>query len=250
MRQKNSPLSHFLSTASILIFIVLWQIYAIKINNPYLMPEPNQVFDSLLVLLGDAGTYKIVFATIGRLVLSMSISIVFGLVLGMFAGIHYELEALLRPMVVTLRTLPVVTIIVVVLIIYGNEFSLYIISFLLIFPIIYQAELDGIKNIDKTLLEVLKLDCNKCSGPAIKMVFLPLSMPFFRTGVIQSTGLGIKVLVVSEFIAQTNVSIGKQLYFNRINLEYSKVFAWTIILILVVLVIEHLVNKYLKNNTI
>jgi ABC-type nitrate/sulfonate/bicarbonate transport system permease component len=112
--------------------------------------------------------------------------------------------------------------------------------------LIYQAELDGIKNINKTLLEVLKLDCDKCSFPAVKMVFLPLSMPFFRTSLLQSAGLGIKVLVVAEFIAQTNHSIGRELYFNRINLEYSRVFAWTIILIIIVTGIEYLVNKYLK----
>lgn len=250
MKRKNRPLSHFLSTSAIIIFIALWQIYAIRVNNPYLMPQPNQVFDSLIQLLRDFGTYQIIFATLSRFVISMLISVVLGLVLGLLSGVHYELEALLRPMVVTLRTLPVVTIIVVILIIYGNTFSLYIISFLLIFPIVYQSELDGVKNIDKTLLEVLKLDCNKCSLPAIKMVFLPLSMPFFRTGIIQSTGLGIKVLIVAEFISQTNNSIGKQLYFNRINLEYSKVFAWTIILIGIVLMIEHLVNKYLKSNAI
>jgi NitT/TauT family transport system permease protein len=220
--------------------------YAERVGNSFLMPNPGQVLKSLIVLLKDIDTYVIIATSLGRLAISIFASVVLGLILGLLSGIHYELEALLKPLVVTLRTLPVVSIIVVVLILYGNTFSLYLISFLLLFPIIYQVELDGIKNIDKTLLEVLKLDCDKCSFRSIRLVFFPLSMPFFRSGIIQSAGLGIKVLVVSEFIAQTKVSIGRELYYNKLNLEFSVVFAWTIILVFVVLLIEHLVNRYLK----
>jgi len=210
------------------------------------MPRPNQVFDSLKLLLVEWDTYIVILTTLKRLIFSMAISIFFGMVLGLISGVHYELEALLKPIVISLRTLPVISIVIIVLILYGNTFSLYLISFLLLFPIIYQAELDGIKNIDNTLKEVLKLDCDKCTMQTMRMVYLPLSIPFLRTGVIQSAGLGIKVLVVSEFIAQSKISIGKEIYFSRLNLEYSNVFAWTFILIFIVLIIEHLVNRYLK----
>ena len=210
------------------------------------MPEPIQVFKDLVGLLGEWRTYKIILTTLSRLFVSIGLATFFGLTLGLISGIRYQVEALLKPIVISLRTLPVISIIVVVLILYGNTSSLYIISFLLLFPLIYQSELDGIKNIDPLLIEALKLDCKNCSWPAVKMVFFPLSLPFLRTGILQSAGLGIKVLVVAEFISQKSPSIGRELYFNRINLEYSKVFAWTMILIFIVLVIEHLVNRYLK----
>lgn len=246
MKKPSITTSHFLSTSTIFILLLAWQIYAIEVNNPYLMPRPNQVFDSLKLLLVEWDTYIVILTTLKRLIFSMAISIFFGMVLGLISGVHYELEALLKPIVISLRTLPVISIVIIVLILYGNTFSLYLISFLLLFPIIYQAELDGIKNIDNTLKEVLKLDCDKCTMQTMRMVYLPLSIPFLRTGVIQSAGLGIKVLVVSEFIAQSKISIGKEIYFSRLNLEYSNVFAWTFILIFIVLIIEHLVNRYLK----
>lgn len=229
-----------------MLLLIVWQIYAIQVNNPYLMPEPLKVFIAFFSLLGDGDTYLILLTTLSRLLISITVSTFFGLTLGLISGVHYQVEALLKPIVVSLRTLPVISIIVVVLILYGNTMSLYIISFLLLFPLIYQSELDGIKNIDPSLLDVLRLDCENCSWPAVKLVFFPLAMPHLRTGIVQSAGLGIKVLVVAEYIAQTTRSIGRELYLNRINLEYAKVFAWTIILVILVVMIEHVVNRYVK----
>lgn len=246
MTKKNLSISHILSTFSIILVLIIWQIYAIKVNNPYLMPDPIKVLIEFFKLLGEGSTYIIILTTIKRLFISIALATTFGLILGLLSGIHYQIEALLKPIIVSLRTLPVISIIVVVLILYGNTTSLYIISFLLLFPLIYQSELDGVKNIDPLLLEVLKLDCDKCSWQAIKMVFFPLALPHLRTGILQSAGLGIKVLVIAEFIAQTRISIGRELYFNRINLEYSRVFAWTLILIIIVVVIEHFVTRYVK----
>jgi ABC-type nitrate/sulfonate/bicarbonate transport system permease component len=246
MGKENTAVKHLLSTSSIVLVIVIWQIFAIRINNHYLMPHPYQVFKDFFHLFVEKQTYIVLGSTFVRLLLSISVSAVLGLVLGLLSGIKYQLEAFLKPIIITLRTLPVISIIVIILILLGNTHSLYIISFLLLFPLIYQAELDGVKNINKTLLEVLRMDCDKCSVGSIKMVYFPLSLPYFRTSLLQSAGLGIKVLVVAEFIAQTKNSIGWEIYFHRINLEYSLVFAWTIVLVIIVTGIEHVVNRLIR----
>lgn len=246
MKNKSLLTSNSLSTLSVFIILIIWQLYAIKVNNEFLMPTPMIVFKDLLILLGEGKTYFIIFMSLSRLAISVAIASFLALLFGLLAGVFYQVEAFFKPIVVTLRTLPVVSIVVVVLILYGNTFSLYLISFLLLFPIIYQAELEGIKNIPQDLLDVLSLECNHCPFEVIKMVYYPLALPYFKTGMLQSTGLAIKVLVVAEYLSQTQISIGREIYFNRINLEYANVFAWTIILIIIVLVIEHFIQKYLK----
>ena len=79
------------------------------------MPRPNQVFDSLKLLLVEWDTYIVILTTLKRLIFSMAISIFFGMVLGLISGVHYELEALLKPIVISLRTLPVISIVIIVL---------------------------------------------------------------------------------------------------------------------------------------
>ncbi len=246
LKKKSLLTSTSLSTLSIFVVLIIWQLYSIQVSNPFLMPSPIVVFQDLIVLLSDGHTYYIIFVTLSRLIISVMAASILALFLGILAGIFHQVESFLKPIVVTLRTMPIVSVVVVVLILFGNTFSLYLISFLLLFPIIYQAELEGIKNIPRDLLDVLSLECNKYPVMVVKMVYLPLALPYFKTGMLQSAGVAIKVLVVAEYLSQTQISIGRELYFNRINLEYANVFAWTIILIIIVLVLEYIIQKYIN----
>jgi NitT/TauT family transport system permease protein len=71
-----------------------------------------------------------------------------------------------------------------------------------------------------------------------------LALPFIKVGLIQSFGLGFKVLVMSEYLAQTKTSIGMMLYEGRIMMEYADVFAWTLIIIVIVFGMETLLGKF------
>ena len=83
----------------------------------------------------------------------------------------------------------------------------------------------------------------------VKKVYIPLSIPFLRSALIDAVGLGFKVLVVAEYIAQTKVSIGRTIYMNKVNLDFTGVFAWTILLLLFVQLIEWVVERSLKYNS-
>lgn len=246
MSKRDKRVQKLFEVLSVLIVLLIWQLTANRYDHLSFYPTPIRVLRELITLLTSGSTYEVLGHTLLRLLIAVSISTVAGTFLGLVSGLHYQVESLLKPIVVTLRTIPVISIVVILLMMYGNVASLYIIVFLLLFPIIYQSELDGIKNIDVTLLEVLKLDCDRCSLPAVRLVFFPLALPHLRTGILQSIGLGIKVLVMAEFIAQTKISIGRELQFSRITLDYANIFAWTIVLVFFVIIVEHYVNKYIK----
>jgi len=140
---------------------------------------------------------------------------------------------------------PVISFVVIILIVFGFSSTPYIITFLMIFPLIYQAIHDGIKGIDFSLIDVYKLEDNHLLT-GIRYCYLPLIKSHITTAFLQSAGLGIKVLVMAEYLAQTPNSIGRQIYFGRINLNYDFVFAWTILLIILAIIIESLIIKYQK----
>lgn len=243
----NKKRRHLLfSGLSLIVIFVIWQLYSISVNNPTLMPSPLIVLNRFVDMLGDRDTYMILFSSLGRLLLSLVIATLLGVVFGFLSAVNEKIEAFFRPIISTIRTLPVISIIIVILIIFGNVVTLYIISLLLLFPLIYQAELDGIRNIDSSLIDVLRLDTDQFNRDVFKNVYFPLSIPFLRTALIDCIGLGFKVLVVAEYIAQTNKSIGKEMYMYKVNLDFSGVFAWTLMLLIFVLVVEYLVEKLIK----
>jgi len=210
------------------------------------MPSPDDVLQRISSMVVDGETYTVLFTSLARLFLSLIMATILGVSLGLLSGTNDKIESFFKPIIVTIRTLPVISIIVVVLIIFGNVTTLYIISLLLLVPLIYQAELDGIKNIDQSLIDVLRLDTDNIGKVVIKNVYIPLTVPFLRSALIDAVGLGFKVLVVAEYIAQTNVSIGRTIYMNKVNLDFTGVFAWTVILLFFVLLIEWIVEKSLK----
>jgi NitT/TauT family transport system permease protein len=64
------------------------------------------------------------------------------------------------------------------------------------------------------------------------------------TALLQSLGLGLKVMIMAEYLAQTDNSIGKAISFARVNLAYDEIFAWTLLLIIIAVLFELLINHY------
>ncbi len=189
--------------------------------------------DSLLIIL----------MTFLRLMLAMMIAFILGFVLGIYAGFHEKFAIFIRPIVTIFRTVPVISIVVILLILFGFKLTPYLITFLMIFPLTYQAVYGGILSIDKELVDVYLLEDNRFIT-GLKYCYIPLISAEIKTALLQSAGLGIKVLVMAEYLSQTKKSIGNAIYLAKANLEYDKVFAWTVLLILLAILIEVLIEKY------
>ena len=86
-------------------------------------------------------------------------------------------------------------------------------------------------------LEVISMD-SKFNFFVFRKVFVPAILSNLFISFIQSIGLGFKVLVMSELISYTENSIGKKIYTSKLNLDIEGVFAWTIIIIVIVMIIE------------
>ena len=97
---------------------------------------------------------------------------------------------------------------------------------------------------DSVLLDDLKM-LNISKFQTITKVYIPLA-PFVLMTFMQAFGLSFKVMITSEYICQTNSSIGKTLYNARSNLDMDELLAWSIIIVLAVVAVEALfkfINK-------
>jgi ABC-type nitrate/sulfonate/bicarbonate transport system permease component len=117
-----------------------------------------------------------------------------------------------------------------------------------VLPLIYEATLMGLENIDKSIKDEIKL-LTKPNFYVFRKVYLPITFPFILTSLIQSVGLGLKVLVMAEFISNAKHSIGYEimLYKDHYN-EMSYVYAWSIILIVFILIVDYIINRFKSKN--
>ena len=85
------------------------------------------------------------------------------------------------------------------------------------------------------------------SPRVICKVHLPITFPSILTALIQSIGLGLKVLVMAEYLSQPKYSIGNEfVYYKDISLQMEYLYAWSIILIVFVLIMEILISYISK----
>lgn len=228
---------------SVFFLFLVWLIAGMIVDNTLILPKPEAVLLAFGRIFVDADSLSVILQTTLRLLVGLFFASLTGLLLGILAGFNRNFSMFFNPIVTVLRTIPVISITVILLIMFGFSFTPYIITFLMLFPLIYQGTYGAIKSIDQELIDVYKLEDNNFFT-GLKNCYLPLISRDIRTALLQSLGLGIKVLVMAEYLSQTKNSIGNQLYLAKVNLNFDEVFAWTLLLIILALLFELLINHY------
>lgn len=232
-----------ITTLSIFFIFLVWIIASAIVDNTLLLPTPKGVLLAFGRIFINIDSLTVIWSTILRLLVGLLIASVSGLLFGILAGFNKYFSVFFNPIVTVLRTIPVISITVILLIMFGFSLTPYIITFLMLFPLIYQGTYGAIKAIDQELIDVYKLEDNHFLT-GLTHCYLPLISKDIRTALLQSLGLGIKVLVMAEYLSQTRDSIGNELYLAKVNLQYDEVFAWTLLLIVLALGFELLINHY------
>lgn len=232
-----------LYTALGIIFIFLvWYISSIIIDNEIILPKIDAVFKALVKILGEKKTYLIIFSTLLRLLITIAISFIIGLSLGILSIKFSKVYAFLSPNIAMFRSIPVVSIIIILLIIFGSNLAPIIITSLVVLPIIYEGVYTSFKSIDKSLIDDITT-ISDVNIKVIKDVYMPMTKPYIISSLVTSFGFGFKVMVMSEFISQPNNSMGKVILYNREMLNMDVVFAWTLIIIFLVILFESILKK-------
>lgn len=241
---KKDGLFFSLGLATILL---LWLVSSIVIDNSIILPNIIDVIKSLVRILTTKRTYLIIFNTISRLFLTIIFAFVLAIIFAVLSYSSRKIEQFVKPMFVIMKTLPVASIIIILLVIVGNQLSPYLITGFVVLPLMYEAIATSFKNIDKNIIDEVKL-VSGINFQVIYYVFIPIVFPYILSALIQSIGLGLKVMVMAEFIAQPKDTIGYIMQEQRIYLNTDNIFAWTIILIIFVMIVEILIKKINPKN--
>jgi len=225
----------------ILFILLVWFFASRIVDNSIVIPKISEVLQALGSLLQTKQTYVVIFNTISRLILTISISFVLALFCSILAGSITRVKDFLKPIMTLMRTTPVAAVIIILLMIFGNIKSPYIITSLVILPIMYEGILVSFENIDQGIIDEVKMLSN-LNFRVAKEVYLPIVTPQILSTLVATIGLGLKVMVMSEFIAQPNNTIGYVMLQEKNFLEMDYVFAWTIVLVVFVLLVEELLK--------
>lgn len=233
---QNSP--KFLS---IFFFLIIWEGVALYIDNSLLFPRVSEIFLSLKNLVASGDFILILWNTLSRFFISIVFSLILAIIFSV-ASYRYEvISFLLFPFIIFLRAVPTIAIIIVVLIWSSVERVPIVVGMLILFPILYESILGGIKNVDKNLLKMSKV-FKVPTKRVVRDIYIPSIYYSISSNIPSYIGLTFKVIIAGEVLSQESLSIGGEIFINKIYLESSNIFAW----IIVVIVLNYLLEKGLK----
>ena len=231
----------------ILFWLIIWEIFALIVNKEIYLPSPISTFKTLASLLIDKTTYIIILASTYRTILGLVLSCIVGIILGFICGLNNFLYDLINPLVIVIRSTPIVSIIILAIIWLKSSNVPVFASFLMCFPVIFTNVATGIKNTDKKILEMCKI-YNISKFNIIKSVYFYSVLPYIYSAIISSIGIAWKASSAAEVLSIPKYSIGKYLFYAKANLEPTELFSWTIIIITLSYIFENIFKKVFKND--
>jgi NitT/TauT family transport system permease protein len=225
-------------------WLVIWQIAAWLLGNAILLASPLDVVVAFAGLLPTGGFWASVGYSVARIAGGFLIAAVLGVGLAWLASLNRWAQALLSPPVRAIRSVPVVSFIILVLIWADSAWLSVTISALMVLPVIFANVEEGIAARDPGLDEFAQV-FGLSTGRRWWAITLPTVLPYFAAACRAGVGLAWKAGVSAEVIGLPDGSIGERLYQAKLYLATGDLFCWTAVIVACSFVFEKLVLKAL-----
>lgn len=231
--------------ASVLLALTVWQVAALLLDEEILLASPIDVAKRLFTLCREDGFFASIGFTLGRIAGGFLLGLTLGCVLGAAAGKFRILEILLYPFVLTVKSVPVASFIVLALVWLSSATLSLFISFLMVLPVVYTNILTGIRRDDNELTQMAKV-FSLTPFRRLLYIRLPQIKPFLLSACSLGLGLCWKAGIAAEVIGIPDGSMGERLYMAKLYLDTPSLLAWTVVIVLLSVLFEKLFLAALK----
>lgn len=220
-------------------WIALWWLAARRIGIDFLLPSPQSVGRELLRMLPDPSFWLTTVTSLLRMIWGILVSLILGTLLAYLLSVSRLLRALLAPVIGAVKATPVASFIILALLWLDRDILPVFITVLIVVPIVSANVLEGISSVDRNLREVATV-YRFPMGKRLLRLYVPSVAPYFLAACRSSIGMAWKAGMAAEILATPQNSIGTELYFAKTYFETPTLFAWSLVVILLSLLIEKL----------
>lgn len=226
--------------ASALLWVLVWELADRLISNGLLLAGPVRTIAALGAQLDRPEFWGIAGSSLGRIAMGFFAAVLGGVALATIAHRHRWFEDLIAPIVSVVKSIPVVSFIVMLLIWFGGRAFTSWLAFLIVIPLIYTSMLAGLAAVPVGDLERAQL----FRVTALRRYWYlsrPAFMPHLRSACKVGVGMSWRAGIMAEVFATTTGSIGREMFTAKTFLDTPTLFAWTVVVMLLSLLFERLV---------
>ena len=225
--------------AAAAFWLAVWQLASVLVAQELLLVSPAQAFLRLFSLAAEPSFWQSVLLSCWRVVAGFFIALVVGVILAVLAAWSDPVRLLLEPLFGVIRATPVASFIILVILWIPSSNAPIFIAFLMVVPMVWASLCTGIRETDRDLLEMARV-FRFSASKTMRMVYVPSVLPQLMASCRVGIGFAWKSVIAAEVICLPRAAIGKQIYNARIYLETADLFAWTIAVIILSVLIEKL----------
>ncbi len=222
----------FWRIASVVFIMAVWKILSLIFSSDFVLPSPEKTLVTTLGLFSEKHFLVIVGSTVMRSLAGFTLSVILGIGLGIIAGTHPPFNAFLQPILITIRSIPVIALILLALIWLNPGSVPVFIAILTMFPFICINVIDGIKSVDPDLTEMARF-YRVGRSRILRELYFPAIMPFIISGASSAMGIGWRAIITGEVLSQPLYGMGTWMQGAQTFLNVDAVIAWTILAVII-----------------
>ncbi|MBO4366148.1 MAG: ABC transporter permease subunit [Clostridia bacterium] len=236
--KKTSRLPGFVRGLIAFVFwIGVWWILSAVVGKEVLVPSPPVVAEHLFSFFKTGEFYLSVLSTLGRILGGFTAAVLLGTALGILCARVRAVDTLISPLMSVIRSTPVASFIILALVWIDKNLIPAAISALMVLPVLFGNVKAGVLSADPKLLEMAAV-FRFSRKQKLSRIYFPAVAPYLTAGLKTCLGLAWKAGVAAEVLSLAASSIGLHLYESKVYLETADMFAWTLVVILLSLLIE------------
>ena len=158
-------------------------------------------------------------------------------------------DLLIAPVMTAVQATPVASFAILVLIWLDRDSVPVLICGMMVLPVVWSNVCTGIRETDERLLELAKV-YRLPKLRVLKRIYVPSVLPYFRAACGSALGLGWKAGIAAEVLTVPKHSIGRMISESKLYLLTEELFAWTLTVVVLSLLLQKLILRLLKGRDI
>ncbi len=228
MKQRilNNKIFKYLSVLT--FWIVVWQVIYIIIKNDNLIASPYSVFMCFLRFILDFNFWSTICSSIIRICSGFFMAVVLGTIFGVLTARFYAVNLFFKPIILIIKSIPIVSLIILVTSFINLIFVPTFISFITVLPVIFNNVYQGI-----TYSKSNSTDYGKNNFSFI--------FPYIISAISSGIGFAWKSGISAEVLVKIGASVGEEVYKAKANLLITELFTWTVVIVVFCFLLEKII---------
>lgn len=231
-----------LTCLSILLIPVAWQLLSWQMAQPQLIPSFPDLIRALLRLVYSPGFLVSIGTTCLRACVGLLLSLAAASITAFLLNRSEAIRFLFMPWLSLLRSVPVISFILLALIFLNPEMIPLLIAFLTMYPLLTENLLKGLMN-RRDSWKILARQFHLNAWNRLFQINYPQLKPYLFSGLASAVGFGWRAIIMGEVLSQCVDGIGKRMKEAQVFIDVPELIAWTLVAIVLSWLTDKLISR-------